>query len=265
MTKVTREQVLQVLVENLEPLDYSRALWEGGAAAFNRQDEWSDIDLHLVVDDEHVNEAFAVVDSALETLSPIDLKYELPQPTCHCHAQAFYRLEHGGRFLIVDLVVMQLSHPEKYLETELHGQAVVHFDKSNVVQPTEFDWVTHYEMLKKRLPTLCVTFDLFQFLTLKEINRGNDLEAISFYYRFTLNPLVEVLRIKHTPARYNFSTRHIHYDLPQETIRELRELFFVEHLDDLRSKQIRAEGWFYKILNGLSEEYGVEEKKSRVH
>jgi hypothetical protein len=98
-----------------------------------------------------------------------------------------------------------------------------------------------------------MTFDLFQFLALKEINRGNDLEAISFYYRFTLNPLVEVLRIKHSPARYNFHTRHIHYDLPQELISDLRELFFVSDLDDLDAKRERAERWFYEIHNELNE------------
>ncbi|MCJ7660434.1 MAG: hypothetical protein MUO67_14900 [Anaerolineales bacterium] len=216
-------------------MGYTHALWEGGSAAFNQLDEWSDIDLHLVVDDEHVNDAFNVVDRALETLSPIELKYELPQPTWHGHAQAFYRLEHGGRFMIVYMVVMQLSHPDKYLETELHGQAMVHFDKSAVVQPPMFDWDAHQLLLKERLATLDETFDLFQFLTLKEINRGNDLEAVSFYYSFTLNPLVEVLRIKHTPARYNFSTRHIHYDLPAEVLNELRELFFVVDVDDLHA------------------------------
>lgn len=31
MTKVTCEQVIQVLVENLEPLEYPHALWVGGA------------------------------------------------------------------------------------------------------------------------------------------------------------------------------------------------------------------------------------------
>lgn len=257
MTKVTREQVLQLLVEKLEPLDYTQALWEGGAAAFNRQDEWSDIDIHLVVDDDHVEDAFIIVDRALESLSPIDLKYELPQPTWHGHAQAFYRLELGGRFLIIDLVVIQLSHPEKYLEPELHGQAVVHFDKSAVVHPPPFDWDAHHEKLKERLASLRMTFDLFQFLTLKELNRGNDLEAISFYYRFTLNPLVELLRIKHTPARYNFYTRHIHYDLPAEVINELRELFFILDLDDLRAKRERAERWFYELHNELSEEFGI--------
>ena len=258
MTKISHEQVLQVLVEALEPLKYSHALWEGGAAAFDRLDEWSDIDLHLVVDDDHVEDAFIIVDRVLESLSPIDLKYEIPQPTWHGHTQAFYRLEHSGRFMIVDLVVMQLSHPEKYLETELHGQGVVHLDKSAVVQPPTFDWDAHQLLLKERLATLNVTFDLFQFLTLKEINRGNDLEAISFCYRFTLNPLVEVLRIKHTPARYNFYTRHVHYDLPEQVINELRELFFIVDLDDLRAKRERAEGWFFKTFNEVSTEYGTD-------
>ena len=139
--------------------------------------------------------------------------------------------------MIIDLVVIQLSHPDKYLETELHGQAVAHFDKSEVVQPPTFDWNAHQQVLKQLLVTLSVTFDLFQFLTLKEINRGNDLEATSSYYRFTLNPLAEVLRIKHTPARYNFYTRHIHYDLPEEVICDLKDLFFLFDLDDLRIKQ----------------------------
>jgi hypothetical protein len=253
---VTRGQVLQVLVQNLEPLEYTKALWEGGAAAFNRQDKWSDIDLHLVVEDDYVEQAFTVVDRTLESLSPIDLKYELPQPTWHGHAQAFYRLKFGGRFLITDLVVMKLSHPEKHLETEVHGQAVVHFDKSNVVQPPTFDWNAHQVLLKERLATLREIFDLFQFLVLKEINRGNDLEAISFYYRFTLQPLVEVLRIKHTPARYNFHTRHIHYDLPEDILSDLRNLFFVEHLDDLRAKQERAEEWFYIVYKEISADHG---------
>jgi len=82
--------------------------------------------------------------------------------------------------------------------------------------------------------------------------------AISFYYRFTLNPLVEVLRIKHTPARYNFSTRHIHYDLPTEVTNELRELFFVVDLDDLRAKRERAERRFYRTFNEVVSEYGAE-------
>ena len=41
-----------------------------------------------------------------------------------------------------------------------------------------------------------MTFELFQMLTLKELNRHNDIEALVFYQSSTLRPLVEALNIK---------------------------------------------------------------------
>jgi predicted nucleotidyltransferase len=54
---LTRDVIIGVLVKALEPLDYVYAFYEGGAAAFNRIDEWSDIDLMVVADDEKVDQA----------------------------------------------------------------------------------------------------------------------------------------------------------------------------------------------------------------
>jgi len=76
---LSRDTVIRVLIAALEPLDYVHALWEGGAVAFNRLDEWSDIDLYLVVDDEKVEEVFSAVEEALASLSPIKQKYEVPR------------------------------------------------------------------------------------------------------------------------------------------------------------------------------------------
>ena len=56
-----RETIIQTLVDSLEPLNYTYALYEGGAVAFGRIDDWSDIDLYLVVDDDKVDDAFAAV------------------------------------------------------------------------------------------------------------------------------------------------------------------------------------------------------------
>ena len=50
--RVTREVIVETLACSLEPLNFVYAFWEGGAAAFNRVDEWSDIDLFIVVDDD---------------------------------------------------------------------------------------------------------------------------------------------------------------------------------------------------------------------
>ncbi|MBF8284247.1 MAG: Nucleotidyltransferase protein, partial [Anaerolineales bacterium] len=43
---ITRSSILTALRAALEPLPYVHAIWEGGAAAFGRVDEWSDCDFH---------------------------------------------------------------------------------------------------------------------------------------------------------------------------------------------------------------------------
>lgn len=112
------------------------------------------------------------------------------------------------------------------------------------------------DQLRARVETLRVTFDLFRVLTLKELHRRNDVEAIAFSHGWTLRPLIEALRIRYKPARHSFYTRYIHYDLPQAVVRELQDLFFVRDADDLWAKRERAERWFYETLEGI--EQGVD-------
>jgi hypothetical protein len=248
---VTREDILNALREALAPLDYTHAMWEGGAAAFDRIDEWSDIDLQVDTDDERVQDVFAVAEQALNALSPIELSYEIPQPTWHGHWQKFYRLSDASAYLLLDLTVITHSNPNKFIQPELHGNAVIHFDKANVVQSQPLDRATLADQLRARVETLRLTFDLFRILALKELNRHNDIEAIAFYHSWTLRPLIEALRIQYKPARHSFYTRYIHYDLPQDIVRELQDLFFVRDADDLRAKRERAERWFYETLEGI--------------
>jgi hypothetical protein len=257
---LTRETILKALKDALEPLDYVHAMWEGGAAAFDRVDQWSDIDLQVVADDDRVQDVLALVDQVLASLSPIELRYELPQPTWHGHWQVFYRLKNAGPFLMLDFVVIKLSNPKRFLESEIHGDAPVHFDKANIVTPPPFDAQAFADQIKARLETLRVTFDLFQVLTLKELHRGNWIEAISFYQSWTLRPLVEVLRMKYDPTRYNFHTRYVQYVLPPDVMQRLETLFFVSNPDDLRAKTIAAQQWFW----GAFEQIDLAEVKQII-
>jgi hypothetical protein len=251
-SKLTREQILSSLKTKLESLSYTNAMWEGGAAAFDRVDEWSDIDLQIDVRDEYVAETFKAIEQTLIKLSPIELQYELPQPTWHGHAQAFYRLKDAGEFLLLDLCVIKGSNPNKFLQPEIHNQAVVHFDKCNVVRWQPLNSKALTEKIRERLETLRVTFDLFQMLTKKEINRKNDIEALSFYHGYTLRPLIEALRIKYVPTRYNFHTRYVHYELPKPVVKKLESLYFVRDRKDLAAKRKSAESWFNKILKEIN-------------
>jgi hypothetical protein len=76
--KLSHDIIIRALTDALKPLDYIHAFWEGGAIAFNRVDEWSDIDVYLVVDDDNVDQAFLDVERALRSLSPIKQKYDVP-------------------------------------------------------------------------------------------------------------------------------------------------------------------------------------------
>lgn len=238
--KLTRGIIIQALVEALEPLDYVQSFWEGGAAAFDRVDEWSDIDLYLVVDDEKVDETLLAVEKALESLSPIKQKYEVPHSEKSGLWQAFYRLEDVSEFLIIDLAVLTLGSPDKFLEPEIHGNAVFYFNKSDEVKPPLLDKAALVKKLQQRLERLQENFDMFNIFVQKEINRGNHLEAMDLYHVVTLATLVEALRIKHNPVHHDFKMRYIHYELPQEVITKLERLYFVKDEKDLQEKYREA-------------------------
>jgi hypothetical protein len=245
---LTRDKIAQTLIEALKPLDYTQALWEGGAIAFNRVDEWSDIDLYLLVDDDRVDRAFLAVEEALKSLSPIKQKYDVPQTPWPGVSQAFYKLENASEYLLIDLAVLKLSSTERFLEPEIHGYAVFHFNKNDKVKLPRLDKDAFIKKLHARLERLKARFEMFNNFVQKEINRGNTIEAMDAYYVITLSTLVEALRMKHSPIHYDFKTRYIHYELPPQVTEKLQELYFVRDEKDLQEKYDKASKWFRKLI-----------------
>lgn len=252
-TRLTREIIIQTLVDALEPLAYVHAFWEGGAAAFNRIDEWSDIDLYLVVDDKKVGEAFLTFENALRLLSPIKQKYEvlqLPWPRVY---QTFYKLEDASEYLVIDLVVLVPSSPEKFLEPEIHGSVVFYFNKSNKAKRRTLNKDASIKKLQERLERLQASFDMFSIFVQKEINRRNYLEAMSLYHTLILAPLTEALRIRYNPIHHDFKMRYIHYEVPSEIIKKLEHLFFVRDENDLQEKYYEAVELFKDVMSEIDQ------------
>ncbi|MDH5783044.1 MAG: hypothetical protein OEZ35_05205 [Candidatus Bathyarchaeota archaeon] len=252
--RLTRDIIIQTLVNALEPLDYVHAFWEGGAAAFKRIDEWSDIDLYLVVNDKKVDKTFLAVEKALKSLSPIKQKYEIQHPQRSGLFQAFYKLEDASEYIVIDLAVLTLTSPDKFLEPEIHGDVVFYFNKSNDIKPPALDKDALVKKLKGRVERLRAWFNMFNNFVQKEINRGNYLEAIDLYNALTLATLVEALRIKYNPVHYDFKMRYIHYELPSETIRKLKHLYFVKDEKDLQEKYRKAIKWIQEIMSEIDQQ-----------
>jgi hypothetical protein len=153
--------------------------------------------------------------------------------------------------LLIDTAVIQHSAPDKLLDEPLHGKAVFYFDKLGVAQVPAFDWSGLKERLDKRVETIHKAFDLYQCMVTKEVYRQNPLDALMFYNSCTLRPLVEALRILHTPARHGFGIHYAYIDLPGEVAKRLEELYFVRDLEDIGRKREEAEGWFYETLEAI--------------
>jgi len=249
---ITRRQIIDALINKLKPLNYVFAAWEAGAASFNRVDQWSDIDLNIIVEDERVEDAFGSIDEAIAGLSEVELKYRLPEPTWHGHSQLFLRLKQASPFLFLDIVVLKRSSKDKFLQYKIHGKPLIHFDKVGIVKDDPIDPDAFLKMLASRIETLKVNFELFQVLILKELNRGNYLTAFGFYFGYTLRPLVEILRIRYCPFHYNFFASYVNYDLPADVVEKLQRLFFVPNTGELGKRRAEAEGWFHDVSRNIN-------------
>jgi hypothetical protein len=248
-----RDKIIETLTTTLQPLDFVLAFWQGGSAASGYTDEWSDIDIHVIVRDECVEETFAIVEKALKIISVIQFKYRIPEPTWHGHSQCFYQLAGVSSFLAIDFVVNKLSNPNRFLEVERHGKAVIGFDKANLLVPPPLNRKEHFAKMQERFTTVKNNFDFMQILVKKELNRGHLAEAVANYHAYTLQPLVEVLGMVYRPYRYDYKFRYISRDFPPEVMSRVEPLFCVININDLAEKQQAAELMFTETLPRVEE------------
>ncbi len=248
-----RQQIISTIQRELEPLDFVNALWEAGSAAFDRLDQYSDIDLQIDVADDCVEQTFAAVETALRSVSPITDKFRIPEPTWHGHSQCFYKLRDAGDYLQIDCAIIKNSSADKFLQSELHGDPLVIFDKAEVVQSPPFDWDAHNALLRERVAFLTERFARMQVYVRKEILRRHPIDALGFFRPMTLNPLIELLRIKHDPARYNWGLRYLHRHLSLSDQARLADLLYLQDLDELEEKHNSAQKWFWRLAEELKQ------------
>ena len=248
-----RQDIIDALHHTLLASEKILGAWIAGGAAFGRVDEWSDIDLSVLAEEGAVEAAFTLIEEALRTLAPIALTHPMTN-TWPGMQQRFYRLQDTSEFLLIDVAIFQRRSPDLFLDTSRHGEALMLFDKEGLAKTPAFDEEVLRKKLRERLAVLKTQFPMFQMLTKKELRRGNIVEALEFYRNYTLRPLVELLRIKHDPKRYDFHVRYLRYDLPDEARALLEDLYFVANANELEAKQRRAEDTFWALFAEIAPE-----------
>lgn len=240
-----RNEVITQLRSATEPLLYVYAFWLEGADAYERADAYSDLDLWFDVDGEHLDEVMELCCHTLTELAALDIDFEEPHPSPDIR-QRMLHLRGSSPYLILDLCLQR--HGRSVALNPDADAAKVIFDKTGVVRfeaSPVCDLSAEVAALEKR-------FMLKKRWVDKELERANLIEALSAYHSFTLAPLVKLLRFKYCPAKADFGTKHLSYDLPAGVVARLEPLFSVTSLPDLGSKQAEAESWFKVLTTEIS-------------
>jgi predicted nucleotidyltransferase len=249
--RITRQQIIDQLKVAMQDLPFVRAMWLGGSDATGRTDEWSDIDMYLIVEDTEVETTFSRVSSSLEALSPIKLVYRLPSPTWHGHEQWFIMLEDADPFAQLDLVIMVKSNPDRFLEVERHGEAMILFDKDELTEPPPLNRGKHWARLRKRLQTLRAKFELGQPAVTRAVLREAGAEAMVCYQNLSLRPLVELLRMRHCPERFDYGIRYIDRDLPHELRQTIEQLAYPPSCEAIEQYRAEVEALYRENIEDL--------------
>jgi hypothetical protein len=203
------------------------------------------------VDDERAKEAIEIAERTLQKLGRIARRYDPPLPPTAGYEQSFWHLEGTSPFLLVDFAAVRHSSPDKFLEPEIHGNVIFHFNKGGAVSVPHVDPMILEEKLRARCARLLDRAATFWIFFDKQIGRMNWIEAHELYQRTMLGSLVEVLRVRYGPARHGFGTYYIRYDLPGPVAERLEHLFFVKDREDLRAKRVIVEKWFYEEVKAV--------------
>ena len=247
-----RDRITDAVCKALLPLPHVLAGWEGGSAAFDLVDEYSDIDLNFLLDDTAQADPFyAVVESALDTVSPISASHPAPPGR-------YYKLTDGGDFLLVDVCIFQSESFSEYLDVERHGKLRPLFDKGQWLRSDTSGVASQRAARAKRRDDLEEWFSVSQNFVHKAILRGHEVEAVAAFWGYTLKPLVELLRMRYCPARWDFGMRYLDRDLPGPVYDELRDIMFVGESDDIAEHLSKAIAWGERLLRELEQVGAVE-------
>ena len=240
-----RDRISAAVCRALEPFPDVLAGWEGGSAAFDLIDTYSDIDLFFLVNDGASHDPlYAAVEDALRGLSPIVASHYVGRGR-------YYQLEQAGEYLLVDLCLLRVGEPDHYLDIERHGHVRPLFDKGDWLRVRRGDLAGVEIKRVQRCRELQAWFALSQGFVRKAIRRGRHAEALATYWAATLKPLADLLRMVYCPARWDFGMRYMDRDLPPEVYRRFCELMFVQDLNDLETKLEAAGAWGTALLNEL--------------
>ncbi len=250
---MNRYIITEQLKHKLQALDYIYAFWYEGADANDTVDEYSDIDYCIDFEDDYEKETIKAVEDALSEIGHIDYKYQVNQGHSKLR-QIIYHIEGTPEYLMIDFN-MQLHSRDKDEYTLIKGNTIeaakVIFDKDNIISYKELDTSDYLEYNKTILDESRYRYTQHSRVK-KYVYRGQYAEAYAYYNKYVVDPLVNLLRLIHTPTHSYFYLIHISEHLPGHIVKKLETFIQVSSLKDIEVNIEKAQKWFKELLVDLN-------------
>lgn len=216
----------------LEPNATVHAMWLAGSVAEGYDDELSDVDIWLDIDDGHDQTVLDVIEGFLETNGELDVRFSegVTPPFSHM----VYHLANTNPLHFIEITLH--SHSHHFGQFDQLRKIKVLFDKDGTTTFEPFDEAGYNQMLKERKAFLIEKIGLGELSVKKEIKRQQFPDAMHNYLFWLVEPVIELARIKYSPLKITYNLKHASRDLPAETVKEIETLYMVASLDDLNNK-----------------------------
>jgi len=170
------------LRELLESREDVIAAWEGGSAATGYLDDYSDLDLLVILREGTATDpVFEAMNDLFERDWGILESFRMPEPTWHGMSQCFYMLDKMPPLFYCDIALTTEDNPHKLTEPERHGKAVIWFDNTRVYQAEPMP-EAEFKQLRDRVYAMATGTWWLMLLELKKaLARDNWLAAQGNY------------------------------------------------------------------------------------
>lgn len=228
MDKTIAEELKKIMEQD----EAVHAMWIAGSVAEGNDDELSDIDLWLDIDDGQDKEIFSKIEKFLESKGELDINFSegITPPYSHC----VYHLAGMSPYHFIEITLH--SHSKEIGLFDALRKIKVLFDKDGTTNFKPFDKISYDKMLQERKQFLIEKIEFGEQSIRKEITRRQFMEALHNYQFWLVEPIIELARIKHTPLKITYGLKHGTRDLPQDTVKEIESLHILKSLDDLSNK-----------------------------
>lgn len=248
---VFRIELTKFLANELIKLPEALAVWEGGSAANKTSDQYSDLDLCILV--HNPSDKFVeLIEAELRKFSEISHIWNISKrPYGKGLIKIIYTLENAPKYFFLDLTIFTQDMTDllkSYLEIERHGTPVIHFDKNDILIPQSVNQDSFLSQQKMRIDEIIQSFPVYKTIVLKEIERENAIDAIAFYHNGLVRPLSEVLGILYRPLQYDFNLRYFHRAFPKDIQTLMQSLCYIADLQDLKRKVVLADTEFSNAI-----------------